>query len=294
MLLEVRLREAWKDLHLNNEYTTGVDSATWEPSYIAKHLAEQGNYLEVVSATSFLQQVADNALQLLQLQPGQRVLEVGCGNGMFLPGLAKKVGPAGKVVGIDHAEPFVLEARTKMAAAGLSTIVAVEQGDAYRLPFDDAVFDAAHCERVLMHLDDPNAVLREMARVVRPGGVVVAAEPDWAGIRIDHPDRQVFDVVYERALGHRQNDMGLTLFRRMAQIGLVQLRYLPAWAVITDYTVLQLYGLRLKPAVEALISERAFAAERLQAIIPILENNNAAGQFYSVGVFHVVAGTVSD
>lgn len=278
---------------MNNEHTTATDSAAWRPGYIAKHLAEQGNYLEAVSATSFLQQVAGNAMQLLHLQLGQRVLEVGCGNGIFLPRLAEQVGPAGKVVGIDHAESFVLEARSKVAAAGLSTIVAVEQADAYRLPFDNGVFDAVHCERVLMHLDDPDAALREMARVVRPGGVVVAAEPDWAGIRIDHPDRQAFDVVFERALGQRQNDMGLTLFRRMAQIGLVHLRYLPAWAVITDYTVLQLYGLQLKPAIEALMSECAFAADRLQAIVPILERNNAAGQFYATGVFHVVAGTVS-
>jgi SAM-dependent methyltransferase len=278
---------------LNNEHTTGTDSSAWQPGYIAKHLAEQGNYLEAVSATSILQQVASNAMQLLHLQLGQRVLEVGCGNGVFLPRLAEKVGPAGKVVGIDHAESFVQEARSKVAAAGLGTIVAVEQADVYRLPFDNSTFDAAHCERILMHLDDPDAALREMARVVRPGGVVVAAEPDWAGIRIDHPDRQAFDLVYERALGHRQNDMGLTLFRRMAQIGFVQLRYLPAWFVITDYTMLQLYGLQLKPAVEALMNERAFAAERLQAIIPTLESNNAIGQFYSTGVFHVVGGTVS-
>ena len=161
---------------MNNEHTTATDSGGWQPDYIAKHLAEQGTYLEAVSATSFLQQVAGNGMQLLHLQPGQRVLEVGCGNGMFLPELAEKVGSAGKVVGIDHAESFVLDARRKVAAAGLSTLVAVEQADAYRLPFDDDVFDAAHCERVLMHLDDPDAALREMARVVRPGGVVVAAD----------------------------------------------------------------------------------------------------------------------
>jgi len=278
---------------LNNEDATGMDSVTWQPGYIAKHLAQQGNYLDAVSASSFLQQVAGNAMQLLHLQPGQRVLEVGCGNGVFLPRLAEKVGSTGKVVGIDHAEPFVQESRTRVAAAGLSAVVAVEQADAYRLPFEDGVFDAAHCERVLMHLDDPDTVLREMARVVRPSGVVVAAEPDWSGIRIDHPDRQAFDLVFKRALSHRQNDMGLTLYRRMAQIGFVQLRYLPAWGVISDYTVLQLYGLQLKPAADALMSERAFDAERLQAVVPTLERNNAAGQFYSVGVFHVVCGTVA-
>jgi hypothetical protein len=122
--------------------------------------------------------------------------------------------------------------------------------------------------------------------------VVVAAEPDWAGIRIDHPDRQAFDAVFARALGMRHSDMGLTLFRRMAQAGLGQLRCLPAWALTTDYSVLELYGLRLKPAVEALIEERAFPAERLRAVVPTLERNNAVGQFYATAVFHLISGTV--
>lgn len=277
---------------MHNEPTTSQDSVTWQPGYIADHLAEQGGYLEAVSATSLLQQVASNAMQLLHLQPGQRVLEVGCGNGVFLPQLARSVGPDGAVVGIDHAEAFVLESRSRVAAAGLSAMVAVEQADACHLPFDDGVFDAAHCERVLMHLDDPDAALREMVRVVRPGGIVVAAEPDWGGIRIDHPDRPAFDAVFERALSHRQTDMGLTLYRRMAQVGLVQRRCLPAWAVITDYAMLELYGLKLQPAVESLMQERAFSSERLQAIMPTLESSGAAGRFYSAGVVHVIAGTV--
>jgi SAM-dependent methyltransferase len=277
---------------MDDELMSANDSATWQPDYIAKNRAAQGKYLEAVSATSFLQQVAANAMQLLDLQPAQRVLEVGCGTGIFLPRLAAQVGPAGKVVGIDHAESFVLEARSTVAAAGLSTSVTVEQADAYHLPFDDGVFDAAHCERVLMHLDDPDAALHEMARVVRRGGVIVAAEPDWAGVRIDHPDRQVFNVVFERALGYRQNDMGLTLFRRMAQIGLVQLRYLPAWGVLTDYAVLQLYGLELTAAVAAVMNEGTFAPDRLHTLVPTLEHNNAVGHFYATGVFHVVAGTV--
>ena len=267
-------------------------SQTWQPGYIANHQAEQSRYLDAVSASKFVRQTAVNTMRLLALQPGQRVLEVGCGNGVFLSRLAQAVAPFGRVVGIDHAPAFVAEAGHKIVAAGLNAIVSVQQADAYHLPFRDASFDASHCERVLMHLEDPGAVLREMARVVRPGGVVVAAEPDWAGMRIDHADREAFDLAFARALQMRQRDMGLTLYRRMGEIGLVERRYLPAWSIIEDFATLEMYGLHLEPAIAALAAERALPRDRLQAILPALNAANTAGRFYAAAAFHVVSGVV--
>jgi ubiquinone/menaquinone biosynthesis C-methylase UbiE len=135
---------------------------------------------------------------MLELEPGQAVLEVGRGSGVFLPALAQAVGKAGRVVGVDLAEPFFTQAQQRMGSAGLAGVVSVQRADACRLPFADASFDAVHCERVLMHLDDPDLALREMARVLRPGGVAVAAEPDRGGFRLDHADRAGFDVLYAR------------------------------------------------------------------------------------------------
>lgn len=277
---------------MSNEPKTLTGTDTWQPEYIRQNQAEQSAYLERVSASGPLQQIALATMQLLALQTGQSVLEVGCGNGVFLPRLAEAVGPTGRVVGIDHAQAFVDEARAKVAGLGLNGSVAVELGDVYHLPFDDGSFDAAHCERVLMHLENPTEALREMARVVRPGGVIVAVEPDWGGFRIDHPDREAFDLVYTAALTMRQKDMGLTLFRRMGEIGLVNLRYLPQFGVITDLATWSLYGLNLVPAVERLIEAKALPAERLRSIVPALEEANAKGRFYSTAVSHIVAGTV--
>jgi ubiquinone/menaquinone biosynthesis C-methylase UbiE len=127
---------------------------------------------------------------------GRSVLEVGCGNGVLLPRLADGVGSQRRVIGIDHSATFVEQARARMADAGLSAIVTVQQADAYALPFAAATFDIAHCERVLMHLEQPSAALAEMKRVVRPGGWLIAAEPDWGGIRIDHVDREGMDILY--------------------------------------------------------------------------------------------------
>ena len=167
------------------------------------------------------------ALELMAPLEGRSVLEVGCGTGVFLPRLVLAVGPGGEVVGVDHSAAFVAEAQAKVDAEGYGAFVTVQQADAYRLPFPDGSFDVAHCERVLMHLDDPSAALAEMKRVVRIGGWIVAAEPDWAGSRIDHVDKAGLEMLYARAVPNRQPDIGLTLYRRIGQLGLSERRLAP-------------------------------------------------------------------
>ena len=264
----------------------------WQPEHLRTHVAEQSDYLAKVSATTTVQQVAAASHALLDLRPGQAVLELGCGNGLFLPGLAEKVQPTGRVVGIDHSDALIEEARKTADASPYAAIIATEVADAYKLPYPDGHFDAAHCERVLMHLEDPTAALRELARVVRRGGVVVAAEPDWAGMRFDHPDQETFQHVYRRALRARQRDVGLTLNRRFAEAGLVERRFSPIAGLSTDFALIRMYGLQLEPAVEALLAEGELPAERLRDVVPALERASADGTYYAVGFMHVVSGRV--
>ena len=269
-----------------------VGSKTWQPEYLRQYANEQAKYLDRVAASEFVQQIAERAMELLALGQGAKVLELGCGNGVFLPRLAKAVGAAGSVIGVDHSPDLTAKARAKITAEGLGESVQIHVGDAYALPFPDNCFDAAHCERVLMHLDRPNAALAELSRVVKPGGVVVAAEPDWMGVRIDHPDREVFDVVFARALKHRNSDMGLTLYRRFGEVGLTNRRYAALSAVIDDYATWKMFGLDLETAVESIASEGTIAPSRLAAIIPTLESTNESGRFYSTATFHLASGAV--
>jgi SAM-dependent methyltransferase len=107
---------------------------------------------------------------------GQRVLDVGCGPGALTTELVRRLG-AGNVVAVDPSEPFVVAARERLPG------VDVRLAPAERLPFDDAVFDAALAQLVVHFMDDPLAGLREMRRVTRPGGVVAACVWDHAGER---------------------------------------------------------------------------------------------------------------
>lgn len=99
--------------------------------------------------------------------PGQRALDVGCGVGALTIELARVLGE-GSVVAVDPSEDAVETCRARVSEAEVS-VAAVEQ-----LPFDDASFDAALAQLVINLVDDPAAGAREMARVVRPGGVVAA------------------------------------------------------------------------------------------------------------------------
>lgn len=113
---------------------------------------------------------------LPHLRPGMRLLDVGSGPGSITLDLAAIVAP-GEVVGVDVQEREVEAARVLAAERGVAN-VRFEVGDAYALPFPDASFDAVFSNAVLLHLGDPVRALREMRRVLRPGGVAGIADPD--------------------------------------------------------------------------------------------------------------------
>ena len=118
--------------------------------------------------------VENSAAYLLpHLKAGLRLLDVGCGPGTITADFAQRLGP-GRVLGIDASAPIVDAARRDYP--GLEFAV----GDVYHLAFDDASWDIVHAHQLLQHLSDPVAALKEMRRVVRPGGIVAARDSDYA------------------------------------------------------------------------------------------------------------------
>jgi len=117
--------------------------------------------------------VTPSAIQALQLPPGSRGLDAGCGIGLQALSLAEVVGPAGHVTGLDLSPQFLVHAREIAEEAGLSERISFQQGDVSRLPFDDDTFDwvwSANC--VGYHPAEPLPLLRELTRVAKPGGSV--------------------------------------------------------------------------------------------------------------------------
>ncbi|MDG5761728.1 methyltransferase domain-containing protein [Natronococcus sp. A-GB1] len=112
-----------------------------------------------------------SGLELLAPEPGERVLDVGCGTGTALVVIARAVGPTGAAVGIDLADGMCRTSRRALADAGLERGVVIA-GDGASLPFADAAFDAVFASFVLELFDTSEipAVLAEWHRVLAPNG----------------------------------------------------------------------------------------------------------------------------
>ncbi len=124
----------------------------------------------------FSEPLAHEFVAVANLEPGQRVLDVGCGPGALTAVLVEKLGTA-HVAGVDPSEPFVDAVRERLPG------VDVRLAPAEDLPFEDASYDVALAQLVVHFMADPVAGLREMARVTRPGGFVAACVWDHAGDR---------------------------------------------------------------------------------------------------------------
>ena len=101
------------------------------------------------------------------------VLDVGTGPGLLLIALDRHY-RHGRLVGLDSSEAMLLHARGRVSAAALAKRVQLVRGTAYRLPFRSRSFDFVFATGLLHHLDDPSGFFREAARILMPGGLLVA------------------------------------------------------------------------------------------------------------------------
>jgi demethylmenaquinone methyltransferase/2-methoxy-6-polyprenyl-1,4-benzoquinol methylase len=153
-------------------------------------------------------------------QPGQRVLDAATGTGMVAFALAER---GAQVTGLDQSDQMLALARAKLAARrAFAGRVELVRGEAERLPFADREFDALTFTYLLRYVDDRDATMAELARVVRPGG------------RIGMVEFGVPDAKPLRALWRAYTRAGLPLLGRLAS---------PAWFEV---------GRFLGPSIESL------------------------------------------
>jgi ubiquinone/menaquinone biosynthesis C-methylase UbiE len=163
---------------------------------------------------------------LLQLEPGLEVLEVGSGTGTDAAEIATRVGPGGRVVGVDLSSAMVEEAVRRTAGAGLP--VEFLEGDAGNLAFDDDTFDRCRAERVLMAMAEPERAVEELVRVTRPGGVIVLSEVDAGTIFVNSSDLALADqLTREFAADLPSPAAGRRLHRYLVESGLEDIRCVP-------------------------------------------------------------------
>ncbi len=170
---------------------------------------------------------------MLAVRPGNTVADLGCGPGTDLERLASLAGPAGRVIGVDTSARMVTEAGRRASAM---PTVRVLRGDLQALPLATRSVDRARTDRVLQHVREPLTALREVRRVLRPGGVAVFCEPDWNTLTVDtaHPaeERDYKDFLIADRVANP--DMGRALPRLAHAAGLTVRAVRAHAAVVTD------------------------------------------------------------
>lgn len=167
----------------------------WNDSTIAGAEAEQvrelARLLELRGQADDQVAVRHAYLDTLRIGPGEHLLDVGCGTGVVTREAAHRVGPSGRVVGLDPSPLMLSVAREIAEQEGVTEQIEFRIGDVRALPFPDAFFDALVAITVLSHTTDAELAIPGLIRVLRPGGRVGILDLDTTSWVISHPDRDL-------------------------------------------------------------------------------------------------------
>ena len=131
-------------------------------------------------------------LDALAVQPGESILDAGCGPGLLAAELARLTGPSGRVLAVDKSADML-----DLAGARCHGMQQVEfrQAAIERLDDADASFDVTVCTQVLLYVEDVAAALAQMHRLMRPGGRIAVVETDWRGCVLSTGDADLTEVM---------------------------------------------------------------------------------------------------
>jgi arsenite methyltransferase len=153
--------------------------------------AEMAKQQERMAATPDMRKQREVLCAALALRPGEKALDVGCGNGALVRDMLAEVGEAGTAIGVDSAETMIPLAKA-ICPSGDFRI-----GDAASLPFEDQAFDAVVAAQLLCFLPDIDAALREMRRVLKLGGRLVILDTHWDSLVWNAADRDLMKRVID-------------------------------------------------------------------------------------------------
>ncbi len=221
------------------------------------------------------------------IQPGERVLEVGCGTGVLCRWLARETGLKNPVVGMDVNAFFLREATEIAKREDLENVVSFREGSAEALPFDDDSFDVAFSSTVIQRVN-ADLMLPEMVRVTKPGGrvAVLGHAHDmnrWVNLPLSPALKATIESppwVEDR--GHPLGCDDASLYRRFSRLGLTNTKMFPFISTFSDRVRLQFLQGGILPTLTA-----GEAAEWRAAV----EQAEADGTFFISTPFHCAVGT---
>jgi ubiquinone/menaquinone biosynthesis C-methylase UbiE len=173
----------------------------------------------------------------LGVRPGIIAVDVGCGSGFFTRMIAKGLQGQGKVIGVDIDKQLLYSAKDFAEREGLHSLIEFKKASAYQLPFSDNFADVVACHTLLYILGKPLKALREMIRIAKPQGRIVAIESDYKGCVIYNP----FDEKYDE-LAYRFNNAVIRMFKEIYGADLCVGSKLPSIFMQAQLTQIETYG----------------------------------------------------
>jgi ubiquinone/menaquinone biosynthesis C-methylase UbiE len=258
----------------------------------AKGYVDQ-EYLRVIG--ELLQENKRRSYDRMRVAAGHAVLDVGCGPGTDTIPLARLVGSAGHVAGVDVDAAMLAEADRRAAEAGVGAWVVHREADAGALPFADASFDSCRSERLFQHLTHPERALAEMVRVTKPGGWVVVLDGEWGAMSVDTSEvdieRRLMRVKAERCFANGYSGRRLYGMFRRSGLAEVSVEVLPT--VLTNYSAWR-YAVTVDEIEREAAAAGLVTVDELERWHASLEAADAEGAFFAHGSTALVAARIRE
>jgi ubiquinone/menaquinone biosynthesis C-methylase UbiE len=247
--------------------------------------AEPGHFTRLLETITTMGQ--QQTFDMLEPRDGRVLLDVGCGNGDDALALARRVGPTGRVVGVDRSETMVAEAQRR---ASTDLPVTFQVGNAHALQLGDETFDGCRADRVLHHVEDPAGVLAEIVRVARRGARIVTMDPDFDTAAVDALDHDLTRTLLRvNCDTYRNGWMGRQIFRLMKDAGLTEIAIVPFTVTLTDYAQANVV-LALENTVARATETGVVSAPAAEAWLQGLQAASQQGRFFAACTAFIACG----
>ena len=266
---------------------------------MAAFLTERNRYPDQV-------EVNTRFVELLAPVRGERWIEAGCGTGAVLQIVAQQLrgeiipasedrtgiehSPVRRAFGVDRSAAMLQTARQLAVHSNGKTEPGCTQALAESLPYPTGCFDGGIACRLLLHITEPQNVVRELARVVRAGGRVGLMDWDFETVVVEHTQRELTRRILHWRTDQRggNNWSGRQLLRLALQAGLKQTAICPIVSLVQDTNTSLAQS--LLRAAEGAVESQVITNTEHAAWIAEIEEQLAAGSFFASVIYFVVLG----
>ncbi|OGH05165.1 MAG: hypothetical protein A2W22_05845 [Candidatus Levybacteria bacterium RBG_16_35_11] len=165
-------------------------------------------YLDTVDSLLPIRESKQRLYNLLDPQAGELIIDLGCGIGTTVREMALRTNKSTRFFGIDNSQTMINKAEESTPEDLVSSgIISFLKQDANNLRFGDETFDAAYADRLFQHLANPKQVIREIVRVLKPGGRLIIADSCWEDLRIEGISEEASGVIRKTLLSIIENPL---------------------------------------------------------------------------------------